>query len=111
MHDVEYFKAKLTKRLEELKERVVDTERQLDSEHSSDWEESAVEREGDEVLESLGSAGLLEIEQIYAALKRIEADEFGDCLKCGEEISVERLEVVPHATLCRDCAREVEKRQ
>lgn len=107
MPDIAYFKKKLQDRLAELDHRLVDIEHELDSPHSADWEENATEREGDEVMESLGTAGLNEIRQIQAALKRIEDDEFGDCLRCGDEILTERLEIVPHAPLCRKCASEV----
>ena len=52
----------------------------------------------------MGLAGLKEMELIRAALKRIDEDEYGICLKCGSDISEERLDVVPHAALCRNCA-------
>ena len=77
---------------------------QLDQPADQDVEERATEREGDEVLESLGSSGLAEIRKIVAALKRVEDGSFGICVACGEPISEERLDVVPHAARCRDCA-------
>ena len=46
--------------------------------------------------------------QIIAALKRIENDEYGYCVKCGEEIVVKRLELNPAAALCIICAEKVE---
>ena len=45
-----------------------------------------------------------ELSRIDAALRRIEQDEYGDCLKCGEEIAPERLRVDPAAAFCVDCA-------
>ena len=69
-----------------------------------DFEERATEREGDEVLEQLGNAGLLEIAQIRAALRRIEEGTYGVCVECGEPIPGKRLEVVPHAPRCIQCA-------
>ncbi len=44
------------------------------------------------------------LRQIKAALTRIQQDEFGWCLMCGEEIPVKRLEVNPAATHCTQCA-------
>ena len=41
---------------------------------------------------------------ILAALKRVKAGEFGVCVQCGDDISPQRLDAVPHAPLCRDCA-------
>ena len=58
----------------------------------------------DEVMESLGQSGLLEIEQIKAALERFDKDTFGICAGCGESISLQRLETIPHAARCRHCA-------
>jgi len=109
MTDIAHFKKKLEARLAELQERLTEIEEELDSPHSSDWEENAVEREGDEVMESLGEAGLQEIRMIQAALARIEEGEYGYCLRCGDAISEERLELIPYATLCAKCAAEVEK--
>ena len=46
-----------------------------------------------------------EMEMIRAALGRLEDGSYGECMKCGEDISMERLDAVPHATLCRKCAQ------
>lgn len=52
------------------------------------------------------------LEQIHAALKRIEddPDEFGVCLTCDEDIDPRRLELMPWTTICVRClsAREQE---
>ena len=45
-----------------------------------------------------------EIRRIEAALQRIAEDEYGWCLRCGDEIALPRLEADPTATLCIDCA-------
>ncbi|HEX2166967.1 MAG TPA: TraR/DksA C4-type zinc finger protein [Longimicrobiales bacterium] len=41
---------------------------------------------------------------IDEALRRLykEPETFGRCVECGNEISMERLELVPWATLCRE---------
>lgn len=49
-----------------------------------------------------------ELVRIRAALKRIDDDEYGDCLHCGGPIAVERLAIDPAATLCIDCASRAE---
>ncbi len=46
----------------------------------------------------------VELRRIDAALKRIEGDEFGWCVNCGEEIGSKRLELDPAAPNCIDCA-------
>ena len=40
---------------------------------------------------------------LAAALKRMDEDEFGYCLRCGENIPPARLDVDPAVTLCVDC--------
>lgn len=97
-------KEQLEARLDELNNRLVQLDEELDSHNSPDWEELAVEREEDEVLESMGQSGMVEIRQIQAALQRIAAGEYGFCAKCGTQISEERLDVLPHTPFCRDCA-------
>lgn len=96
--------ATLKKRLAELDQRLHGIEAELDAHQSKDWEELAVEREEDEVLESMGSSGLAEIEQIRAALARIAENSYGYCVTCGEEISQERLDLLPATPFCRNCA-------
>jgi RNA polymerase-binding transcription factor DksA len=98
-------KAALEQRLVELETRLEAIEHELDSHHNPDWEELAVEREGDEVLEATGTAGQAEITQIRAALKRIEAGTYGECVRCGEPIAEARLDILPWTPICRSCSR------
>ena len=97
-------KAVLEARLRELDTRLHVIEDELDSHQSKDWGELAVEREEDEVLEGIGRSGLAEIEQIRAALARIADGSYGFCVTCGNEISAERLDVLPATPFCRNCA-------
>jgi len=46
-----------------------------------------------------------EIKRIDAALERIDEDEYGWCIACGEEIAKKRLELDPAASQCIDCAQ------
>jgi DnaK suppressor protein len=45
------------------------------------------------------------LEEIDAALRRIDEGTYGICTNRGEQIPVERLEALPWASLCIDCAR------
>ena len=101
---LEAARLQLLARRDELNVRLGRIERDLDETPNRDAEERAVEREGDEVLEDLGNAGLMELRKIEAALGRIEDGSFGICARCGEEIATERLAAVPHTPFCRDCA-------
>lgn len=104
MVDTSAFRKRLQDRLDELEARLTGIEHDLDEPGDPNFEDRATEREGDEVLESLGQSGLSEIKQIQAALVRIEEGTFGICVACGEDISDERLETIPHAARCRHCA-------
>jgi RNA polymerase-binding transcription factor DksA len=104
MTDLAERRRQLQERLATLEERLHEIEDELDSHQSKDWEELAVEREGDEVLERLGVSGQAEIARIRAALARIEEGEYGYCTKCGAEIAQERLDLLPWTPHCRDCA-------
>ena len=105
MLDIERRRTQLKNRLEELETRLHEIEDQLDDAPNPDWGENAAEHEGDEVLESLGASGLNEYRGIKAALDRIEAGTYGVCVKCGEEISSERLDLLPHTPFCKECAK------
>ncbi|HUS55583.1 MAG TPA: TraR/DksA C4-type zinc finger protein [Thermohalobaculum sp.] len=104
MKNLRQFEKRLKDRLSDLNARLSGVEAALDQPADADSEERATEREGDEVLESLGNAGLLEIKMIRAALGRVADRTFGECMACGEQISEERLNAVPHAARCKRCA-------
>ncbi len=45
------------------------------------------------------------LSRLNSALERIEVDEFGYCLECGDEISAKRLELDPTVCFCTQCAK------
>lgn len=51
----------------------------------------------------------LQLQRVQAALLRIEGDDFGGCLECGELIDPRRLEHDPAAQLCITCAELAER--
>lgn len=104
MKSLDERRTQLETRLAELNARLQKIDSELDEPHSTTFSEAAIERETDEVLEDLGSAGLLEIRMIEAALQRIDKGEYGICVTCGDPISEERLDVLPHTPKCRNCA-------
>ncbi|RYH12003.1 TraR/DksA C4-type zinc finger protein [Tropicimonas sp. IMCC6043] len=102
-------KAQLEARLADLTAKLAEIGAELDSHQSRDWEELAVERETDEVLEGEGRAGKAEIAAIRAALARIEEGTYGECVQCGEQIAEARLELLPYTPFCADCARNLHR--
>jgi RNA polymerase-binding transcription factor DksA len=47
-------------------------------------------------------------EKIHAALGRIEDGTYGICESCGRPINPARLDAIPYATYCKECAERVE---
>lgn len=89
---------------ETLKERTGDLSSH--SYHMADQGTDAMEREMAAMISS--KSGRL-VYHIDKALERIEKGEYGKCFNCGKQISIARLEAVPHARFCIDCKSEEEK--
>lgn len=98
-------RAQLENRLKELNWKLVEIEDALEQEPNPDFEERSVERESDEVLEGIGTASQAEIRMINAALERIDAGTYGECVTCGAPIADARLDLIPHTPFCRSCAQ------
>jgi len=43
------------------------------------------------------------LQQVEAALRRLEAGAYGLCERCGQPIQPERLSVLPYTTTCFNC--------
>ncbi len=111
MTSIDVRRRQLTERLAELNERMQLIDEELDAHNSRDWEELATERETDEVLEGMGLSAQEEVKAIQAALERMDAGEYGYCVKCGDEISQERLDLLPYTPFCQKCAAEVARQR
>ncbi|MBI3839943.1 MAG: TraR/DksA C4-type zinc finger protein [Planctomycetia bacterium] len=46
------------------------------------------------------------LEDVEAALERIEDGTYGNCQNCGREIPKRRLQALPHTPWCIGCARQ-----
>ncbi len=104
MEDYSRIRMELEKRLESIRRRTDKVEASLHRERDHDSQERAVEAENDEVLEHLDASGLEEIEAIEQALQRIENGTFGICVVCREKVAPARLEALPFARTCIECA-------
>jgi len=71
--------------------------------------ETATATLGREIDYTLGENSEQVLAEINAALQRIEKGTYGTCARCGKEISPERLEAHPWASLCIDDARKAER--
>lgn len=75
--------------------------------HMADEGTDTIEQEKDFLLASQEGRQLIQIDE---ALRRLykEPDTFGTCERCGGEIGMERLEMVPWARLCIECKEKAE---
>jgi DnaK suppressor protein len=49
----------------------------------------------------------MELSRVEAALRSIDDGTYGTCSNCGNPIAPERLEAIPWAPTCIDCARKL----
>ena len=109
MQEQEKFRQKLPVMKDDATRRISAIDRDIRHEGmSADWAEQATERENDEVLESLGNSAEQELIMINSALKRIDAGDYFSCSLCGNDIPVERLELLPFSSHCVSCADKLE---
>lgn len=66
--------------------------------------------QGQAMSQALNQRRQIELQKIDSALQRIESGNYGYCVKCGEEIVLQRLELDPAALLCVPCAEAAEKK-
>ena len=79
----------------------------VDSGDEADVAADVIDRQ---LLTSIGTQDAIRLQQIENALDRINQDKYGRCIKCGKEIPEERLEVLPYALMCIQCASAEERR-
>ena len=61
-----------------------------------------------ELLYNLHESDYARLKYIENALKAMDRGEYGECVRCGEDISEKRLEAVPWATTCIRCQEATE---
>ena len=79
--------------------------------YEADSKERAQQFENNEVVDALGNEARQEIAKISAALRRMDAGDYGLCVECGEKIATSRLDAYPYADECIDCAEFDEHRR
>jgi DnaK suppressor protein len=58
------------------------------------------------ILGVMSERDALALENIVAALNRLDAGHYGRCTSCGKHIASARLRIVPEAATCTRCANE-----
>jgi DnaK suppressor protein len=49
------------------------------------------------------------LNEVVAALERVDKETFGTCQDCGREIERERLVAIPYTSRCIECARRLSR--
>ena len=79
-------------------------EEELQSTLEADWEDAAANKTATDALAHLSDLELAQLRRITGALERIAAGTYGTCVSCGEPIPAGRLDVMPEAPTCAECA-------
>jgi len=84
-------------------------EEETTEESTQDIADKAVSSYTREFLYSLNDTERNTIQQINAALARIEDSSYGFCLNCGNALNEKRLTAIPWSRHCVDCQELAEK--
>lgn len=96
----------MRREFEQRQQRIAKHTRHRDEPLPSDFAEQATELENGETLVALDREAEEEMARIDVALRRLEDGTYGRCASCGDPIAEKRLEAIPHASLCIDCASD-----
>lgn len=96
--------AALEQLLAEYSQRAAAIRRDLAQAHDADFAEQAVERQNDEVLDALLAEAEAGMRLVGLARLRLAEGSYGLCQRCGEAISPARLQALPAAEYCLNCA-------
>jgi len=112
--DVEKYKKVLEEERDRLKvdlKRIEDRAAGRDRLHSESVGQDFDEPGGDAASETVQRAQSMAVgaslrellDQVNAALEKVEKGTYGICSNCGKNITKKRLEALPWATLCKEC--------
>ena len=109
---LEYYKKKLAVRREELMKTIARTQeegRTADEDPTVDLADKAANSYTKEFLFGMTNTYRKILNLIYAAIKRIDTDDYGVCANCQDELQKKRLEAVPWAKHCITCQEKMEQ--
>jgi DnaK suppressor protein len=108
----EYFRKRLESRQQELRRTVSRTEqdgRSVDEESTQDIADRAASSYNKEFLFHQSNNDRQLLAMVESALDRLREGTFGECISCGKDINVKRLEAVPWTRHCIECQEKLEK--
>lgn len=91
--------------------RTADEGREVVPEGGEDYVDDAVTHYTREFLLSLSDLERRQVMQVEDAIVRIREGSYGECMMCGDEIEVRRLEAIPWARYCVSCQELAEKEE
>ena len=109
---VEAFKKRLEDRQRELRSNVSRNEqdgRSADLDTAQDIADRASSSYQKEFLFHQSNSDRQLLQMVEGALSRIREGTFGECISCGNEINIKRLEAVPWTRYCIECQEKLEK--
>jgi DnaK suppressor protein len=103
-------KEDIEKSLERLVENQKEYHSQLSNDNLRDESDHAQREISVQSNYSLIEKKIRELKKIEHLIKKVSRDEgYGVCEECGDPIPTERLLIVPEASLCVECQRELER--
>lgn len=113
MRELEAVKSRLQRHrravLEASQRTVAEIDQLRGAERDPELEEGSQSEQEQYNLSQLGEVEQAEIAQIDEALRRLETGGYGICRGCGDEIAPGRLEALPFALECAECASRREE--
>jgi len=106
----EEFKRTLETRISELNHTLAAAEREAregEDKHADLADQAASEYERQSLVHKAAAARQM-LKNLTQALERMQQGTFGECIECGGDMEVKRLEAIPWARYCVKCqeARE-----
>ena len=109
---LEHFHKRLLQKQQELMQVVARIEqdgRAADEEATQDVADKATNSYTKEFLFHQSNAERSQLQLVNDALARLREGTYGECMTCGEELNLKRLEAVPWAGMCISCQEKVEQ--
>jgi len=77
-------------------------------ENTEDEGDLAIISHARELSYNLQESDLARLRSIEEAMEAMDRGQYGECIRCDDDINEKRLEVVPWATMCVRCQEEAE---
>ena len=81
---------------------------EITTENTEDEGDLATISHNKELLYNLHESDFARLRSIGEAIKALDSGQYGECVRCGNDINEKRLLAVPWAALCIQCQEETE---